>query len=72
MTYVVESDGIVRRKRAHGSGRKRKWAWRMGNVHSLIMSALLSLFDSSKSSVTTGIIPFLPQETVTIDHHMLH
>ena len=30
------------------------------------------MFDSSKSSVTTRIVPFLPQEAVTIDHFMLH
>ena len=35
-------------------------------------AALLSLFDSSKSSVTTRIAPFLPQKTVTIDYLTLH
>ena len=40
---VVEGDGIVRRKKQGtcGSGRERKWARRMGNVHSLIMSGYL-------------------------------
>ena len=40
--------------------------------NSVSPGTLQSLFDSSKSSVSTGIAPFLPQEITIIDQSTLH